>query len=105
MSRAGALDRPGERGAVGVGRRPVDGVVACVAAPCGVSAAMPEAGLMPDEHPGAEWVPVGASRRWVGDPLPGRGLHQLAHYVECRIMPSVVLDCLRGKGSGQPASA
>jgi transposase len=27
------------------------------------------------------------------------------HYVECRIMPSVVLDCLRGKGSAQPASA
>ena len=27
------------------------------------------------------------------------------HYVECRIMPSVVLDCLRDKGSAQPASA
>ena len=27
------------------------------------------------------------------------------HYVECRIMPSVVLDCLRGKGSAHPASA
>jgi transposase-like protein len=26
-------------------------------------------------------------------------------YVECRIMPSVVLDCLRGKGSAHPASA
>jgi len=27
------------------------------------------------------------------------------HYVECRIMPSVVLDCLRGKGSAHPTSA
>ena len=27
------------------------------------------------------------------------------HYVECRIMPSVMLDCLRGKGSAHPASA
>ena len=27
------------------------------------------------------------------------------HYVECRIMPSVVLDCLRDKGSAHPASA
>jgi transposase-like protein len=27
------------------------------------------------------------------------------HYVECRIMPSVVLDCLRGKGSAHRASA
>ena len=27
------------------------------------------------------------------------------HYVECRIMPSVVLDCLRGKRSAHPASA
>ena len=25
------------------------------------------------------------------------------HYVECRIMPSVVLDCLRDKGSAQQA--
>jgi len=28
-----------------------------------------------------------------------------SHYVECRIMPSVVLDCLRGKRSAHPASA
>ncbi len=27
------------------------------------------------------------------------------HYAECRIMPSVVLDCLWGKGSAQAASA
>ena len=27
------------------------------------------------------------------------------HYAECRIMPSVALDCLRGKGSAHPASA
>jgi transposase len=27
------------------------------------------------------------------------------HYAECRIMPSVVLECLRGRGSGQPVSA
>ncbi len=27
------------------------------------------------------------------------------HYAECRIMPSLVLDCLRGKGSAHAASA
>src|SRR6185437_14724235 len=39
------------------------------------------------------------------DHLPQIRYRDNTHYVECRIMPSVVLDCLRGKGSAQPASA
>jgi hypothetical protein len=66
---------------VGVERRPVHGLVASSAGPGGVSAAVPEAGLMPDENFAcAEVVPVGAASRWVGDPLPSRGLHQLAQH-------------------------
>jgi hypothetical protein len=38
--------------------------------------------LMPYEHfAGAEGVSVGAADRRVGDPLPGRGLYQLAQHV------------------------
>jgi hypothetical protein len=73
--------RPVERLAVRVERRPVHHGIACAAVPAGVSAAVAAAGDMPDEdliRP--EDVPVGASRRWVGDPLPGRGLHQLAEH-------------------------
>jgi hypothetical protein len=61
--------------------RPVHRLVAFPACPGGVPAAVPEAGDMPDEDlAGAERVAVRASRRWVGDPLPGRGLHQLAQH-------------------------
>ena len=64
--------------AVGVERWPVDGLIACAARPCGVPA-VPEAGLVADQHfAGSEFVAGGAARRRVGDPLPGRGLHQLA---------------------------
>jgi hypothetical protein len=42
---------------------------------------VPKTGLMRDkDFAGAELVPVGASRRRVGDPLPGRRLHQLAQH-------------------------
>ena len=47
--------------------------------PCGVPAAVAEASLMTDQHlAGAKPVAVRAVRRWVGDPLPGRGLYQFA---------------------------
>ena len=40
------------------------------------SAAVAEAGGVADEDlVGAEGVAVGASRRWVSDPLPARGLN------------------------------
>jgi len=43
--------------------------------------AVPEAGLMAYQHlPGAEGVPVGAAHRRGDDPLPGRGLYQLAQH-------------------------
>ena len=72
---------PVECRAVGVERRPVHRLIACAAGPGGVPAAVAEAGLMADEDlAGAELVPVRASRRWVGDPLPGRGLHELAQH-------------------------
>ena len=64
-----------------VDRWPVLGVVARAAGPGGVSAAVPEAGFVADEDlVGAEAVPVRAPSRWVGDPLPARGLHQLAQH-------------------------
>ena len=45
------------------------------------AAAVAEAGLMTDEElVRAERVAVGASRRWVGDPLPGRGLNEVAEH-------------------------
>ena len=75
--------RPIERRAVRVEWRPVHRLVARAAGPRGVPAAVPEAGLMADEDlAGAEAVPVRASRRRVGDPLPGRGLYQLAQHDE-----------------------
>ena len=44
--------------------------------PTGVPAAVTEASLMANEDlVRAERVAVGASRRWVGDPLPARGLN------------------------------
>ena len=33
------------------------------------------------------------------------GTRDNTHYAECRIMPSVVLECLRGTGSGHTPSA
>ena len=46
------------------------------AGPGGVPTAVPEASLVTDEDlVRAERVAVGASRRWVGDPLPARGLN------------------------------
>ncbi len=48
-------------------------VIACAARPGSVPAAVPEAGLMPDEHlAGAEPMPVRASRRRV---VSGRRLY------------------------------
>ena len=47
--------------------------------PTGVSAAVSEARDVSDEDlVRAERVAIGASRRRMGDPLPGRRLHQLA---------------------------
>ena len=43
-----------------------------------------------EDFAGAEGVPVRASRRWVGDPLPGRGLYQLAQHDQqprCPVWP------------------
>ena len=61
---------------VSVERRPVHRLVACAARPCRVPAAVAEASLMANEDlVRAERVAVGASRRWVGDPLPARGLN------------------------------
>jgi hypothetical protein len=66
---------------VRIERRPVHRDVALSACPGGVTAAVTEAGLMPDEHlAGAEGVPVGGSRWRVEDPLPGRGLYELAQH-------------------------
>ena len=64
---------------MGVDRRPVHRLIACAARPCGVPAAVAEAGLVPYEDlVGAEGVAVGAALRWVGDPVPGGGLNQIA---------------------------
>jgi len=60
---------------------PLHRLVACAARPCGVAAAVAEARLVADEHlAGAERVPVLAAGRWVGDPLPARGLHEIAQH-------------------------
>jgi hypothetical protein len=48
-----------------------------------VYAAVSEARLMADKHStGTKFVAVGASRGWVGDPLPGCGLYELAQHNE-----------------------
>jgi hypothetical protein len=68
---------------VRVERRPVHRQIARTARPCGVSAAVSEARLVTDEDlAGAEarLMADGASRRRVGDSLPGRRLHQLAQH-------------------------
>jgi hypothetical protein len=47
--------------------RLVDRLIACAARPCGVTAAVTKTGLMADQHfAGAECVPLGAARGWVG---------------------------------------
>jgi hypothetical protein len=70
-----------ERRAVRVEWWPVHRLIACAARPCGVPAAMAEARLMTDQHlAGTKPVPVRASCRRVGDPLPGRGLQPLAQH-------------------------
>jgi hypothetical protein len=72
--------RPFECRAVGVEGRPVHRLIAGAADPCGVPAAVAEAGLMTDENLAwAESMPVGAARRWVDDPRLGR-LYQLAQH-------------------------
>ena len=50
--------------------------------PTGVpSTAVTEAGDMANENlAGAESVPVRASRRWVGHPLPAAVLHEIAQH-------------------------
>ena len=64
-----------------VQRRPVHSLVARTARPSRVPATMTETRLMADEDlAGAERVTVRASGRRVGDPLPGRRLHQLAQH-------------------------
>ena len=70
-----------ERRVVSVQRRTVDSLFAQAAGPCGVPAAVAQAGLMAyEDSVGAEAVPVGAARGWVDDPLPSRHLHQLAQH-------------------------
>ena len=65
-----------------VKRRPVNRRVAVSAGPGGVPAAVPAAGLMTHEHlAGAEVVAVRASRRRMGDPLPGRRLYEFAQHI------------------------
>ena len=61
---------------------PIHHGVAGSAVPGAVSAAaVTLAGDVPDEDlVGAERMPVRATHRRVGDPLPSRGLHQLAQH-------------------------
>ena len=60
---------------------PVNRVVALPAGPGSVSTAVTETGLMAYKNfAGTEAVTVGTVARRVGDPLPGRGLHQLAQH-------------------------
>jgi hypothetical protein len=72
--------RPFQRHAVLRERRPLDDGVAGCTPPTGVpTSAMPKADDVSNEdliRP--EPTAVGAARRPVGDPLPARGLHQLA---------------------------
>src|SRR5882762_4785075 len=75
------IARPVQRLTVRVERRPVHRLVAGAARPGGVAAAVTEASLIAHERPaGAELVAVGASRRRMDDPLPGRGLYKLAQH-------------------------
>ena len=70
-----------ERRAVSVQRRAAHRLIACATRPGGVPAAVPEAGLMAHQHlTRAEGVAIRAVRGRVDDPLPGRGLYQLAQH-------------------------
>jgi hypothetical protein len=62
--------------------RPVHHGIAGSAMPTGVpAAAVSETGLMTYQHLSRpEGVPVRAAGRWSGDPLPVRGLHQVAEH-------------------------
>jgi len=62
-----------------VERWPVHRLVTGAARPRGVPATVAEAGLVTDKDlVGAKLVAVRASRRGMGDPLSGRGLHEFA---------------------------
>jgi hypothetical protein len=73
--------RPVKGVAVGVERRPVHRLIAGAARPGGVPATVSEARLMTHQDlVGAEGVSVWASRRWVRDPLPDRGLNKITEH-------------------------
>jgi hypothetical protein len=68
---------------VRIERRPVHRLVAGAADPGGVPAAVTEAGSMAYKNfARAEAVTVRASRRRVGDPLPGGGPYELAEHAQ-----------------------
>ena len=74
--------RPIESAAVGVERRPVNRLIALATRPRRVATAVTEAGLMAHQHLArAKTVAVRASARRLGDPRPGRRLHQLAQHI------------------------
>ena len=53
---------------------------------------------MPDEDfAGAERVPVGAARRRVGDPLPGRGLYQFSKHVRKSMSGTHAISGFQGR--------
>jgi len=65
------------------------------ARPCGVPAAMAETSLVTHKYlTRAEGVPVRATRRRVGDPLPGRRLHQLGQH-KYKPMPQTARSSVR----------
>jgi hypothetical protein len=73
--------RPVECRAVGVERRPVHRGIALSAGPGSVSAAVLKAVDVSNEDlVRPEGVSVGASARWVHDPLPGRGPYEVAQH-------------------------
>ena len=76
------LRRPLECGAVRAHRRPIHHGITRTAVPaCVAAAAMSEAGDMPDEDLiRAEWMPVRASARRLGNPLAVRCLHQITQH-------------------------
>jgi hypothetical protein len=73
---------PIKRTAVGIHRRPENHGIAAGTGPRNVAtAAVTKADHVPDKDLiRAEAVPVGAAGRWMRDPLPGRGLNQLAQH-------------------------
>ena len=67
---------------MGVEQRPAHHGVARAAVPARVPApAVTEArDVSHEDLIRAEWMTVGASRRWVRDPLPGRGLNKITEH-------------------------